>query len=229
MRTISDAVGRGPICETSILDSKARPFDGWAIREPVSPPRKNTRITANLGFITNCYPRSDGSGLGAALPLGDPTPTPANDNRQGHRWPVWEEYIAGRLGSTAAENELAWQAVEYIARIWNSFLLECEPYISPGTARHTGGSIEPNLGDLSRLRGAEIVADFNGRWRRINARTNGAFSIVKRALVDGAEMRELAPDITNRAKRASVGRARLIAALPIVAREIMALERADAA
>ncbi len=229
MRTISNAVGRGPICETSILDSKGRPIEGWSIREPVKSPPKRERIVDNFGFITNCYPRCDGSKLGVALRLGDPTPLAANDNVQPHRWPVVEEYLAGRLGTTAAENELAWQAVMYIADAWNSFCTEAEPYLCPGTAHHNGESVEPNLGDLSRLRGAEIVADFYGRWRRVNSRTNGGFYVVKKAIVDGAEMRDLAPDVANLAKRAAVGRARLIAALPIVAEEVSLLERADAA
>jgi hypothetical protein len=163
--------------------------------------------------------------------FGDPTSKPANDNvaTYSERRPIEEEFKAGRLGASQEENEASWEAVLFIGEAWNRLREDAGPYLTPGVFHHTGNGRELSVGSLSPLRGAERVAHFFSLWRTLDKRTAGGFSIVKRAVVDLCEMRDLAMDIPNRAKRAGVGRARLIAALPIVAEEVRLLVLADAA
>jgi hypothetical protein len=156
-------------------------------------------------------------------------PKPANDNVYAERWPILEEYLAKRLGKNATENEHAWECAMYVGEVWNRFRENLEPHFSPGTFRLDGGVSSRCFGDPSLLRGAEWTAHAYSLWTRVDRVTNGRFWLVKRAIVDRAEMKDLAPDIRNRAKRAEAGRQRLIEALPIVAEEIRLLDVADAA
>jgi hypothetical protein len=156
-------------------------------------------------------------------------PVPANDNVYAERCPIHEEYLTGRLGKDAVTNEHAWECALYIGEVWNRFRDNLEPHFSPGTFRLDGGVSSQCFGDPSLLRGAEWTAHAFSLWSRVDRVTHGRFWLVKRAIVDRAEMKDLAPDIRNKAKRAAAGRRRLIEALPIVAEEIRLLDIADAA
>jgi hypothetical protein len=202
------------------------------INSPLS--RRKLQSVGTCGFITSCYPRArtldaEQRQLLAALPAKQPIA--ANDNTYSGRWPVREEYIAGRLGVSATQNENSWEAVEYIAQVWNNFCESAEPYFSPGSVRYTGAGRTQMLGDMTLLRGQERYAHISGLWRRLDERTEGRFILVKKAVVDGCEMRALAGDMLKIpiAKRAAVGRVRLIEALPLVAEEIRLLDLANAA
>jgi hypothetical protein len=201
------------------------------IKSPLS--RRKLQSVGTCGFITNCYPRAralDAEQRQLLVARPATQLIAANDNAYSGRWPVREEYIAQRLGASATQNEASWAAVEYIAQVWNSFRESAEPYFSPGTVRYSSAGRAKNLGDMSLLRGQERFAHISGIWRRLDGRTEGRFNIAKRAVVDGCEMRALAGDIRIPiAKRAAVGRTRLIEALPIVAREIQLLDLAEAA
>jgi hypothetical protein len=245
MRTISSEIGSGPIDVSYIIGTTCE------VRTPLERKRRDRteslveRFPANdnprpvlhrvtkvgqrqslgfCGFISNPFPRSSQVKLGYKLLLGDrpDQPVAANDNDHAERWPVWEEYKAGRLPPAA------WDAANYISTVWNSFRTEVEPYLTPGTFRYTGEARTPTVGDLSELRGAERYAHITSLWQRLDRRTEGRFSLVKRALVDRCEMKDLASDV-SKTRRAAIGRERLIAALPIVADELRLLDVAEAA
>jgi hypothetical protein len=83
--------------------------------------------------------------------------------------------------------------------------------------------------DTSVMRDGELMAHFYGVWRLVDKRADGRFyKIVKPAVIDACEMRELARDISQKKNRAAVGRSRLIEALPDVAEEVRLLDLADA-
>jgi hypothetical protein len=84
--------------------------------------------------------------------------------------------------------------------------------------------------DISALFNQEKFSHVYRLLLAVNEKTDGRFmGIVKPAIVDGCEMRDLAQYIRNKAKRAAVGRAKLIEALPIVAEEFRLLAIAEAA
>jgi hypothetical protein len=217
-------------------DEPTEPVERVELVEPVLAIKRKRRWTLDLcGFITNPKPRT--SELKPSLLhcerllLGDPDPTApvyvnraANDNGE-NRWPVREEYIAGRLGPTEAANNAAWEAVDFISKIWTSFLSQ-EDHSSTFLCKLNVTGSE----DIDALFNTEKTIHVYRYLLLVNQRTAGRFvNIVKPAIIDGCEMSYLAPDIRNKAKRPAVGRARFIEALPIVAEEFRLLALADAA
>ncbi len=130
----------------------------------------------------------------------------ANDNAPAppERAPWLEEAAAGRLGGPL-EAAFRIDTGAWIHNAWHEF---DAAWFTPGTGWRTGdGASSPLGGDPLKLRGAECRANAAQLWTRLHRRAGGLFWPVHQAVIERAEMKELAPAGTPIKQRAKAGRA----------------------
>ncbi|MCK1640460.1 hypothetical protein IVA95_23460 [Bradyrhizobium sp. 157] len=109
-------------------------------------------------------------------PAGEPEY--ANDNHRG-RWPLMEEYRAGRLGKCESESKVLWSTAKWFAGVYQLANRQADAcgnqYCTSGFPGELGETVDPRTGAVSEPEGIETERDPVQRWFGVDPNTVPAY------------------------------------------------------